>query len=267
MSVLLKLDGTIPCDMELQFDLVGKDMQTLKSVTRPVVKNNYPPNARKVCWGAKKFIQLKTIFDDPAKFTPYGQITFGITVTCKINKDDQASLLGITSATSNEPNGKEKPAKLRKLQNVPLTAQKTLPNLSNYKQIYGSESLSDVEVMARGGRLIKAHKVILASGSSVLKVLIEADPFLRIVDLSQHSFNVVDNMLRFIYYRKVEATFRECMFELYAVAADFDLPGLMTICINEIEKCITSRFSDVIGFAVKHQLSSLFDKCVDEMRQ
>lgn len=250
MSVFLKLQGIVPCDMDLKFDLIGKDDKSMKSIVRPVLKRDYTCNETgRICWGSKKFILLRKILDNPDEFTPDQKLTLCVAITCT-NPQDQTSFF--------EPSGVGN-----------LTTASETSCIAPYKDIFTTKYLSDVVIKVRDSRIIRAHKVILATGSPVFKELIEADKRMNELDLSQYDHDVVNDMLQFIYLRKIENIQQNLVVELYTAALQFQLPGLIDICNHEMEKSslIKTNFTDVISLAMKHQLETLFDKCVDEMRR
>ncbi|KAI3382587.1 hypothetical protein SNEBB_002254 [Seison nebaliae] len=103
--------------------------------------------------------------------------------------------------------------------------------LTSMAQLLNEMDLSDVTIKTQTADM-KAHKIILASRSSVFKEMLKPDLMQKLdslIDLSDTSVASVRSMLKYIYSGQVEIR-PEIAVELYLLAAKFKINGLYTMC-------------------------------------
>lgn len=94
-----------------------------------------------------------------------------------------------------------------------------------------SDKFGDV-VFKLGNRTIRAHRVILASRSSVFAAMFKTEmkeQTTNAVTIQDIQPEVFDELLRYIYTDKVDSL-DSMSFELYAAADKYDLQGLVSLC-------------------------------------
>lgn len=94
-----------------------------------------------------------------------------------------------------------------------------------------SNKFGDI-VFKLGDQLIRAHKAILASRSSVFAAMFESEmkeQTTNMVLVEDIQSEVFDELLRYIYTDKVNSL-DSMSFELYAAADKYDLQGLVSLC-------------------------------------
>lgn len=262
MSVYLKLIGELQSNMGLTFELIGKNDKSLLSGSRFVLKSDYTNvELDKLSWGVNKFILLKSILEQPEKYTPNGEITICISIEL-FESSNSTSFESHSMISDLDETIKNRSISKRRR----LTEQPSQPSyLSNYKELYTTRSFSDVKLITREGKTLKAHKIFLASHSPVFKSIFNNNSSDE-VDVKEFRTIVVDEMLRYIYYQQIE-NIQDYMFELYKLAFKFEIENVKQLCVSEMEKHIPMRFTEIIRLSETYQIEQLFTKCVMEIKQ
>ena len=109
---------------------------------------------------------------------------------------------------------------------------------SDLKAVLENGSLSDVSLVV-SGRTIPAHRVVLASRSSVFRAMFEhnmKEAEVGRVDISDCSYEAVCAMLKFMYC-DIPPEFDDVSpNELLTVADKYDVPGLRRVCERQISR-------------------------------
>lgn len=105
---------------------------------------------------------------------------------------------------------------------------KHLRLISDMKKLFADDSFADLELKASDGKVLKAHKSILATRSPVFCAMLKNDDRSSIY-VPDFDSVVIKEVLRSIYYNEVE-NFDEIDSELILAAEKYQLEGLMEIC-------------------------------------
>ncbi len=167
----------------------------------------------KYCYSAEK--SLSTTFDDLDKYLVNNRLTIQVDVTIQSSDDDEVVF--------------KEPCKV-----VQDNIRQGLHSL------YQDEALADVIIICQGQEF-KAHKVVLASQSPVLRKMFEVDmkeKETNIVEMTDIGPEVVSALLAYIYTGEapnVETLAKD----LLMVAHKYEIPRLLTVCqeqlINKLE--------------------------------
>ena len=132
--------------------------------------------------------------------------------------------------------------------------------------LYKDEVFTDVTIVSQG-KEFKAHKVVLASQSSVFRKMFEVDmreKETKMVEMPDISPPVISDLLDFIYTGEAP-NIKTLAKELLNIADKYELPKLFNMCQEELRKNIESDVTNVIemfSFAKLHNAEDLKRACV-----
>ena len=132
--------------------------------------------------------------------------------------------------------------------------------------LYKDEVFTDVTIVSQG-KEFKAHKVVLASQSSVFRKMFEVDMTEKetnMVEMPDISPPVISDLLDFIYTGEAP-NIKTLAKELLNIADKYELPKLFSMCQEELRKNIESDVTNVIemfSFAKLHNAEDLKRACV-----
>ena len=109
------------------------------------------------------------------------------------------------------------------------------------KNLFLDDQFSDVNLVTPDGKELKAHKNILASASSAFAAMFKHDMVEKnsnIVKIADFEYDVIKEMLRFIYMGEVE-NIKSISIELFLAADKYDIQSLRNKCANYIANNIT----------------------------
>ena len=136
-----------------------------------------------------------------------------------------------------------------------LETSQNRPNLEEYlKNLLLEDQFSDVKLVAPCGKELNAHKCILAARSPTFAAMFSHDMFEKqsnIVKITDINYDVLKEMLQFIYTAKVE-NIKTFASELFIAADKYDIQDLKSQCANYIADNITIENAiEIFEFADK----------------
>ena len=142
-----------------------------------------------------------------------------------------------------------------------------LPNPN--KNLYLEDRFSDVKLKTSRGKELKAHKCILAARSSIFEAMFKHDTIenkTSIVDIKDIEYDVLKEMLRYIYVGKVE-NIKTVASDLLIAADKYDIQDLKSKC----ENCIGNNISvenavQIFDLADRYNASRLKNRVMSFMK-
>ncbi|XP_014237851.1 speckle-type POZ protein-like [Trichogramma pretiosum] len=140
----------------------------------------------------------------------------------------------------------------------------------NFDWIFLGKELSDVNLRAKCGKEIPAHRVVLAGASPVFKAMFSHDMVenkSQLVDMADVNYEAAVEMLRYMYTGSVKTQACSLTAEILAAADKYQLEELK----NKCEKILCSNVStenaiEILKVADKYNVSCLKKKVVDFVR-
>lgn len=133
-------------------------------------------------------------------------------------------------------------------------------------KLFDIETYSDLTIILDSGETIKAHKIILASRSSVFEAMLTSsmlEASLNEVHINGYSYDAVRSMLMYLYTGKLKTDNQHIM-ELLYLAGLYRLNGLKIIIQIELEKCIDEDNLEAIwDAAIENEAIELREKCIE----
>ena len=130
--------------------------------------------------------------------------------------------------------------------------------------LYKESVLADVTIVSQG-KEFKAHKVVLASQSSVFRKMFELDmkeKETNTVEMPDIGPPVISDLLDFIYTGEVP-NIGTMAKELLNVADKYELPNLFNVCQEELGKLINpSNALEIFSLAMLHHAEYLKKECL-----
>ena len=131
--------------------------------------------------------------------------------------------------------------------------------------LYKESVLADVTIVSQG-KEFKAHKVVLASQSSVFRKMFEVDmkeKGTNTVEMPDISPPVISDLLNFIYTGETP-NMKTMVKELINVADKYELPKLFNMCQEELRKVINpSNAVEIFSLAEFHRAEDLKKVCLE----
>ncbi|KAJ8673306.1 hypothetical protein QAD02_004568 [Eretmocerus hayati] len=141
--------------------------------------------------------------------------------------------------------------------------------LNKYEQLFETKAYSDVKFIMQG-REIHGHKSIIASQSPVLAAMFESkmkECNDNVVDIADISYNVMYELLRFIYAGKVKEI-ENVAVELLIASEKYMIEELKTLCENYLSSILSSKnVVQYLNLAELHNASLLKDKGINFIAQ
>ncbi|XP_023316704.1 speckle-type POZ protein B-like, partial [Trichogramma pretiosum] len=124
-----------------------------------------------------------------------------------------------------------------------------------------SKEFSDVELITSDENSISAHRIILAMASPVFKAMLTHDMLERknnSVEIIDTPYNILIEMLRYIYTGEISSTKPDKVLEILAVADKYQIDNLKVKC----EKILCAELStenalDILEAALKYNIKNL----------
>ena len=139
----------------------------------------------------------------------------------------------------------------------------TSSNITNNKyleNLFLEDQHSDVRLVTQCGKELKAHKVILASRSQTFQAMFNHDMVennLNIVKIPDVDYEVLKQMLRFIYMGQVE-NMKTVATDLFIAADKYDIQDLKGKCTHYIAESITvENVIPIFELAAKYNAEQL----------
>lgn len=140
---------------------------------------------------------------------------------------------------------------------------------SHILEILTAVDSESVRLKTTDGVILKACKQILGAHSSVFKRMFEIDMqevSRNVVDI-YFSGSVIQELLRFVYFRKVQEI-EEFQLELYKAAKVFKIADLLETYLKNIRESLTELNAlKLVEFAVLYDLNELFNECCEKIRR
>ncbi|KAJ8673610.1 hypothetical protein QAD02_004872 [Eretmocerus hayati] len=137
------------------------------------------------------------------------------------------------------------------------------------EKLFLDEKYSDVRLATCGGESLVAHKCILAVSSPIFAAMFEHDMIeskLNVVDIDDVELDVLKEMLRFIYARKVE-NLDKVACGLLAVADKYEIQGLKDICAIKLEEILgVENVVEILVLADRHNVQRLKSRAMNFVR-
>lgn len=207
------------CDLRLKLALLDRDENEAFVQTREVAKENMS-EARN--HGFAKFVSHVWINANRDKVLVNNHLTFKVEFTLF----DQERVMGIS------------------------VLDKTNQQLSVYRDLFASGDMSDLTLVSSDLQELKCHRIILMSHSMVFRELLMADPNNHTLHIPEFDIQVISELARFIYSKKVQ-NIEEIVFDLYRACNKFQIADLGRDCyrliinnLNEGNVLETLRFAD-----------------------
>lgn len=133
--------------------------------------------------------------------------------------------------------------------------------------MFFDESFSDFNLMTSDGVILKTHKVILSARSPVFYAMLKSDMQEAkngCANVPDFDSKVMEEVLRFIYYNKVEELENIARILVYA-AEKYQLEKLKEVCLESIIETMTVE-NVVESFVISGRVSNatkLYEKCID----
>ncbi|OXU19593.1 hypothetical protein TSAR_013350 [Trichomalopsis sarcophagae] len=136
--------------------------------------------------------------------------------------------------------------------------------IDNFEALLNDNKFSDMSLIS-GGKVVKAHKCILANSSSVFAAMFEADMkesqenTIKIVDIE---YNVLVEMIRFVYTGRAN-NINALVSELVFAADKYELDVLKKECVNKMLKNISiDNVIDYLQIADKLRIEQLREEAI-----
>lgn len=187
--------------------------------------------------GEKKFIWLNETRTSSVFSSGNANYQFSAVYSVQCTKTKQILV-------QQEPEIKDPPT------NTKFVNQPTSPKHSNNIEYFqrlrsfnDSKEFSDITLIV-DGREIKAHRIILASRSSVWhKYLSENEE--QFVNITEFRYETMVALLQYFYSGQLSTTITDNVFEELLFAADrYDLQDMKTVCVAALEHSGSSRYTD-----------------------
>ncbi|KAJ8673609.1 hypothetical protein QAD02_004871 [Eretmocerus hayati] len=137
------------------------------------------------------------------------------------------------------------------------------------EKLFLDEKYSDVRLATCGGESLVAHKCILAGSSPIFAAMFEHDMIeskLNVVDIDDVELDVLKEMLRFIYARKVE-NLDKVACGLLAAADKYEIQGLKEICARKLEEIVgVGNVVEILVLADRHNVQQLKRRAMNFVR-
>lgn len=134
--------------------------------------------------------------------------------------------------------------------------------LNTFKEMLEGEAFADLKIETFDGKILTAHKHILAARSSAFKVKL-ADIEENILKVPEDS-SIMKQVLRFVYHQEVE-NLNEIARDLVFAAENYELKELKKLCIDSMIASLTTKnVLPTLMTAYRLTKSKLLkDKCFD----
>ncbi|XP_058792339.1 speckle-type POZ protein-like [Phymastichus coffea] len=197
-------------------------------------------------WGFPSFIKNELIRDNSLNLL----VNDSLKLQCEV-----AIVTGIDEVSSDD---------------TPQTRDNVAQNvLSHFEQLFLDQRLGDVKLSAACGRALHAHKSILTARSPIFAAMFEHDTMERqqnAVDIKDVEFNVLKEMLRFIYADRIEITDKSTS-DLLIAADKYQIEGLKEHCVQLLSDNISvENVAEVLVIADRHNVASLKTRAMNFIR-
>uniref|UniRef100_A0ABD2WHE9 BTB domain-containing protein n=1 Tax=Trichogramma kaykai TaxID=54128 RepID=A0ABD2WHE9_9HYME len=132
---------------------------------------------------------------------------------------------------------------------------------------FSNEKFSDVNLRTRCGKVLQAHKLVLASVSPVFEAMFTHNTLEsknNFVDIKDISHETLVEMLRCIYSGTIEVDDTVLICELLKAADKYQIENLKNACENVLSTCFTNEnVLDMITLADKHNAQFLKNKATN----
>ena len=137
------------------------------------------------------------------------------------------------------------------------------------KSMFLSDELSDVKLVTRCGKVLKAHKIILASRSQTFAAMFGHDMLenkTNSVEITDVVHEVLKEMLRFIYMGQVE-NMETVASDLFIAADKYDIQDLKSKCANYIANNINVENAiQIFELAAKYNAGQLKSRAMNFLK-
>lgn len=142
-----------------------------------------------------------------------------------------------------------------------------IPNGNSYmKNIFNTGKYADVDLVV-DSRNLKAHKCILASESPVFSILFKIVPQKK-CQLKDKNYNVIRDLLSYVYTRNIEISDFLHAFELYVAASNYGIEILKNLCSAYINASLSElNICESFDLARKHNDEFLMKACLKFIKE
>lgn len=141
--------------------------------------------------------------------------------------------------------------------------------LDHFEKLFLDEQLSDVTLNAACGRTLNAHKSILAARSPIFAAMFEHNTVERqmnTVNIDDVEYNVLKEMLRFIYSARVENV-ENSTSDLLVAADKYQIEGLKDACVRMLsENMLVENVAEILVIADRHNVACLKAQAMNFIR-
>merc|ERR1719186_1543767 len=145
----------------------------------------------------------------------------------------------------------------------------------NFQELLDQHDFVDVTLVTEDGKFIKAHKVVLASGSSVMKRMFMENPHPHpLIYLTGVKYNEIQSVITFMYLGQVEVG-QDDLNNFMEIAAKFQIKGLVeehsltNTCSEKIDndKLPVKKEKDEAKHLETNQLNRYEEDCLDTISE
>lgn len=130
---------------------------------------------------------------------------------------------------------------------------------------YKKKQFCDITIKVQRYHEIRAHKVVLVSGSTVWRRLLTDDEHLSIINVPDLDYQTVEALVFFIYHGTVPHSITNQL--LYIAADTYGVTGLKAHCEQQLIQMITIESTfNLLEFAFGYNAPALFDEILTFMR-
>lgn len=187
----------------VQFSLLGPKKKTVYTKTTEISPTNW--KSLKQGHGFPEFISHDLLLESFEYFTPENKLWFRISIT------------NLSSRSVHQQN---------------------MPREEKFLSEYFFGKTCDIIVRTADNAELNVHKSVLMENSEVFKLIFTIEINKKIVDICDFNEATVTELLRFIYYKKVE-NIGPIINELFRMAVKYEIRGLVDRCVEEIERYLT----------------------------
>ncbi|RWS04075.1 protein roadkill-like protein [Dinothrombium tinctorium] len=123
----------------------------------------------------------------------------------------------------------------------------------------------DAMIVARDGKALKSHKIILKAASPVFKTLLEQEQCGSYISECDFDGEIVEKVLQFLYLDFVDSDLKsDTLLKLFYAGEKYNVKRLKRICEENLSNDITiENCGSLLGFAVANDCKKLLQKVVD----
>jgi BTB/POZ domain len=141
----------------------------------------------------------------------------------------------------------------------------TVSLVKSLTEVYNKMENSDVIIITKDGKKLKAHSLILRARSSVINKLLDllansGVEMPMILSVKKFDSVVVEEFLKFLYYTGVDCL-HDQRFELYRAAIEYRVKDFQEVCLYYLHYWLEENVIETAKLAVEFELDDLLFYC------